>query len=315
MKKSLVIGMVVLFIGVAFTPSIYANVSKTSVDNESVDITIEICGICSKQEYIIQLSEQDAIKLDVLFNDIELKLDNVNTKQETVEIFNDVVLSLNEIGLLPSDMSIKEVQQLVTKVNHEIIPLNKINDKIQLGINDNENFDCFILGKTSWTTFIKPGWDIFFSNLLPLLILSNGSIAFGEECWDWNGGSGDYHKEPASGWVWTKGSNGVITWKGDSLWGNLGSRFYAYSFGGIRYEYLFYQGATGFKGIRILGFQGDRFFGSASHVSIVTEFPGKNLPIDTQKSHIILYSSLLLYRFLERFPILNLLLQRLSFSL
>lgn len=305
MKKSLVIGMVVLFIGVAFTPSVYANVSKTSFENELVDITIEICGISRTQEYIIQLSEQDAIKLDVLFDDMKFKLDNVNTKQETVEIFKDAVLSLNEFGLLPSDISIKEIQQLVTNANHEVITLNRIIDKTQLGSSDDENFDCFIVGKTSWTTFIKPGWDIFFSNLLPLLILSNGIIAFGEECWDWNGGSGDYHKEPASGWVWTKGSNGVIKWGGDSLWGDLGSHFFEYSFAGIRYEYLFYKGTTGFNGIRILGFTGDRFFGSASHVAIVTEFPGKNPPIDTQKSHIIQYSSLLFYQFLERFPLLE----------
>lgn len=303
MKKSLVIGMVVLFIGVAFTPSTYANVSTTSVDNELVNITIEICGIGSKQEYIIQLSEQDAIKLDVLFNDIELKLDNINTKQETVEIFNDVVLSLNEIELLPSDMSIKEVEQLVTNGNHEAITLNKINDRIQPDNNEDENFDCFIVGKTSSTTFIKTGLHILFQNILPILILSNTTIAFGFDGWSWGGGSGDYFREPANGWVWTNGVNGIKTWNEDSLWGNLGSYYYTWG-GWVWYEYWFHKGATGFTGIRIKGLSDSYFFGTASHVSLSSEFPGKNPPIEIQNSHISQHS-LLSLRFLEQFPILQ----------
>lgn len=302
MKKGLVIGLVALFVSIAFAPCIDANASKTSVDNELVEISIEICEIDGAQEQIIQLSEQDIGELEVIFDDMKLKLDNVNTKQETAKIFNDAVLSLNEFGLLPNDMSVQEVLQLVTNSNHEAITLDKINDRTQLGGNDDENFDCFIVGKTSNTMFFNPGWHILFSNIPPILILVNCIISFGWERWD-NAGGG-WSREPASGWVWTNGLNGVKTWEGDSLWGDLGSHYFFYPYGpsGYWYEFWYQKGATGFTGIRIMGLSGFRFFGTASHVSITNEFPGRNPLMETQNSHISHHSSLLSLRLLERFP-------------
>lgn len=58
MKKSLVIGMVAIFVSIAFAPSINCNASITSVDNELVNITVEICGIDGLKEEIIKVSEQ-----------------------------------------------------------------------------------------------------------------------------------------------------------------------------------------------------------------------------------------------------------------
>ena len=270
---------------------------------EFVEIVIEICAMDETQENILQLPVQDAMELEIIFEDMKSKLDTAITREETVVIFNDAVVSLNEFGLLPDDMSVKEAQQLVTNGNHEAITLNKINDRIQPDNNEDENFDCFIVGKTSSTTFIKTGLHILFQNVLPILILSNTTIAFGYDGWSWGGGSGDYFREPANGWVWTNGVNGIKTWNEDSLWGNLGSYYYT-SGGWVWYEYWFHKGATGFTGIRIKGLSDSYFFGTASHVSLSSEFPGKNQPIEIQNSHISQHS-LLSLRFLEQFPILN----------
>ena len=132
-----------------------------------------------------------------------------------------------------------------------------------------ENFDCLIAGVTTYTKFIKPIWPIF--------IIVNGTITFGREWWDYGGGSGEYYREPASGSVWTKGSNGVVKWNGDSLWGALGTYYYTYGVGPSWNwgEVWCYKGATGFTGVIIRGLSKDRFFGSASHVAIITEFPGR----------------------------------------
>ena len=294
-KKGLVIGIIVLFIAIAVAPCINANVSKASVENKLVKLSIELCGIGGSQEKIVQLTKKDTIELETIFDDMKIKLNNVNTNQETIEIFNEVVESLNKLGLLPKEISVKEAQLLISNQNSMYNNINR----------ENENFDCFIVGKTSWTTFIKPGWGIPLSNLLPILF--NGSIAFGEECWDWNGGSGDYYRKPASGWVWTNGSNGEITWNGDSLWGNLGTHYYTTNFGEIWYEYLFYKGVTGFTGIRIKRRLAGHiyYFGIASHVAIVTEFPGKNPPIEIHNSHIGEHSLLLFQSFLDQFPLLQ----------
>jgi hypothetical protein len=281
MKKWVVIVLGALIICIAFMPVINGNFGKKFSDKDLVEITIDFCGIANIREQNIQLSKQEVDDLDVLFNDIKLKLENVNGNQEIVEIFNNAVLSLNDFGLLPSDMSVEEVQKLVTNSFRETVTLNERFTNYQLDNNNNENFNCYIFGKTSWTTFYKPKWDgefIYFRNLKLFLISLYGEISFGIEHWDWNGGSGDHYKEPAVGWVWTNGTNGVKTWSGDSLWGNLVVDHFEYSsFGGVYYiEEDFFRGVTGFTGIRIRGFliAPNRFFGRASHVSIVTEFPG-----------------------------------------
>ena len=139
---------------------------------------------------------------------------------------------------------------------------------------DNENFNCLIVGKTSWTTFYKPEWDLFnivLINCLPVLAIINGSISFGEDMWNWNGGSGEGYNESASGWVWTKGSNDIKTWRGDSLWGNIGIDYFEYLIGEYNYEWTYFKGAIGFTGIRIKSYptKPSRFIGFASHISLI----------------------------------------------
>ena len=128
-----------------------------------------------------------------------------------------------------------------------------------------------IAGNTKHTLFFKPWWPVYFTRLILIKPLVNGIIAFGEEeCVD-----NEHVFDPASGWVWTRGSNGVKTWESDTLWGNLGSHHEIWFVEPTMWiEYWYYKGATGFTGISIKGFSYARFFGTASHVSIVTEFPG-----------------------------------------
>ena len=169
---------------------------------------------------------------------------------------------------------------IVILVNIAFVPCINANFDINKDIqsNDNENLNCFIFGKTSWTTFYKTDWDglkIYILNLLPILIITNGTIGFGEDQWNWNGGSGDGYTEPASGWICTIGSNGIKTWRGDELWGNLGSDYFEYSSGEYNYEHTYFRGAIGFTGIRVRSLLSNkcRYFGIASVANIVTEFP------------------------------------------
>ena len=152
-----------------------------------------------------------------------------------------------------------------------------VNSKKNILNDDNENFNCLIVGKTSATTFIikgKPGYEdtIIKINIIPILIFYNVTIALGwkyREVIDLDG------KYESSGRVWTKGSNGVKTWESNSLWGNLGKKEISewMPWGGIK-TYWYYKAVIGFTGIRIGGINSVIFFGIASHVSIVTEFPG-----------------------------------------
>jgi hypothetical protein len=139
-----------------------------------------------------------------------------------------------------------------------------------------ENFDCLIIGRASHTGFIKPGpggGDVILHSFIPILSFDNISIGFGYKR-AYTGDPWEYY--PANGWIWTKGSNGIVEWSGDSLWGNLGKKswsvqdpFIPGGWGIIDYQIK--KGVKGFTGIRI-GFSNCIFIGTASHVSIVTEF-------------------------------------------
>jgi hypothetical protein len=72
-----------------------------------------------------------------------------------------------------------------------------VKDKLSveyLGDN-NENYDCLIMGATTYTKFIKPFW--------PRFIVINVTITFGRYRRDYGYGSGDAYRQPAKGWIWT----------------------------------------------------------------------------------------------------------------
>jgi len=73
MKKLLVVGVIVLFLGVAFVPSINANISKSSIDSELVEFTTEVCGL-DGGKHTVSLSKEDAEEVEKLIGDIEKKL-------------------------------------------------------------------------------------------------------------------------------------------------------------------------------------------------------------------------------------------------
>ena len=110
-QKGVAVAVILLFIGLAFAPSINANVSKSSIDNELVEITTEVCGL-NGGKHTVSLSKEDAIEVENLIGDIERRLDRVETREEAVEIFNEAVVELDKYGLL-GGLSVKQVQRLV----------------------------------------------------------------------------------------------------------------------------------------------------------------------------------------------------------
>ena len=104
-NKMLVIGVLVLFTSVALIPSINANISK-----EYVDLTTEFYGLGRKHN--IQLTFDEAEELDDYFDSICVRLNNAESEDETIQIFNEGIKKLERYGLL-GDMSVKQVQRLI----------------------------------------------------------------------------------------------------------------------------------------------------------------------------------------------------------
>ncbi len=238
MKKLHVVGVIVLFLGLACAPSINANISKES---ELVEITTEICGL-GGGKHTAQLTKEDAEEVDRLFENMRLQLNESTSKEEAVEIFNEAVVELDKYGLL-GGLSIKQAQKLVNGgyQNLRIVKLmNKFYDRNQRG--GDENFDCLIAGKTSLTRFeggfsFEALLDMFihavinnrgliaflllFSMIIrifwPIELSIGKSISFGHQNWHFELG-GEFY--PSKGWIWTNGSNGVKQWDG-SFFGQI----------------------------------------------------------------------------------------------
>ncbi len=262
LNKALVIGVLVLFTGVALIPPINANISK-----DYVDLTTEFYGLGRKHN--VQLTSDEAEELDVFFDNIRVRLDNAESEDETIQIFNEGIKELERYGLL-GDMSVKQVQRLIIG-RYQKPRLNP------LSLDENENSNCLIMGKTDHTwvdalpvrtiiALLRLLTPIINKHLLPFLtVFLFISIAITHVAddirplfldahigWYTNGGEG---------WVWTKGDNDIVSWNGTLL-------------GQIETEIWNLTGIVGFMGIKIRirtkPFSPSReiFLGYARHVKI-----------------------------------------------
>jgi hypothetical protein len=150
--KQRTIFVVLLFCGLAFAPSIHANISKES---ELVEITTEVCGLPGQKPQTIQLSKSDADAVDKLFDEIKVKLDTVETREEAVEIFNDAIVELDKYGLL-GGLSVEEAQKLVTGRFHNT-EFSDIKEKFNTGNKqvpgEIDNLFCLMTGEANHLFF------------------------------------------------------------------------------------------------------------------------------------------------------------------
>lgn len=312
LDKTLVVGVIILFIGVYVQPAFAFNVNSSNdlnLKNESNNI--------NKVEYIIQIVRTDEIikhkvtlteevvtNLESLFEQIRADLNNSESKEETTKIYNDAADSFRNFGLLPEDISVNEIKQLMTGSNRD---LDNIRYKKEMG-NGFENRFCFVAGKTTLTFSVgpviffsilglaflsfldcihedydiseKPILDIIYTAfcgiiwlpLLPLLILSIPSVL---SIIPVSLGSiitlGNTHWEPPYNDVDTPSKGWIRTI------GLNGKRSYDGSFYGQLGEVPFliagyYIGITGFTGVNIRNIKTDKVFylGFALHVKIDT---------------------------------------------
>ena len=107
-KKEITIGVTILFISLIFTSSINANVSYKG---EKVIVTTQFSGFGKK--HTIQLTQQIVEELEQLFDNIKTRLDRVTSKEETIKIFNEVIVELDKYELLDG-LNVKLAQKMVT---------------------------------------------------------------------------------------------------------------------------------------------------------------------------------------------------------
>ena len=146
LSKGLVVGVILLFIGIAFSPSIDANVSK---QDDFVEFDVEFCGLDKK--HTVSLTQQEADEVDLLFEDIEQKLSEVETREEAEIIFKDAVIELDKYDLL-GGLSVRQVKKLISGNYQNKNVIKNIENQIEEPeALEYRNVLCLIAGATTYT--------------------------------------------------------------------------------------------------------------------------------------------------------------------
>ena len=82
LNKTLVFGIIVLFVGVTISPSFNAASSQRASNNFNnglVKITVQMCKVDGTEENTVWLTQDKADALDILIDNFKAELDNVET--------------------------------------------------------------------------------------------------------------------------------------------------------------------------------------------------------------------------------------------
>ena len=177
----MVIGIIFLFVGIAVAPSITSiEISKTKTSNDDlVEITLQLCKTDGTEDYKMLINQEQDEQLDILIESFKADLDKAETREETIEIYKDMVISLDELDLFSEVISCEEVQKLITDTNRfNIIEkmkakkhFNFLYDKLKNTNSkqiENTNILSLISGQSSETYFMGP--IIMFNEILKKLL-------------------------------------------------------------------------------------------------------------------------------------------------
>ena len=232
-KQGVVLIVIMLFLGVAFAPGITASreiVETNELNSDLVEFTVMV----GNRDYSILLTPDQAAELDNLIDQTKTRLDAATTMEKTAQIFDETVVSLYDLGVLPKDMSIREAQRLV-KGNNRFSRLGKVLNHLSgnnLQILYDENIFCLVAGETSMTSFYP-----LYSRLLFHMIHNSDNFLVGYSCillffllcplvifWKLSpvvigniatlGVTSGLVSGPSRGWVRTIGLSGIKNWDG-----------------------------------------------------------------------------------------------------
>jgi hypothetical protein len=276
MKKILVIGIILLFIGISFAPSINTGVVKASQNDDLVEVTTQACGIQGYGNTTVKLTREQYQNLEQYLVEFRARLNQTSTREEAVPIFKDAVVELDKYGLLPRGMSVELAQRLI---------LGKgLSQRTEHILQDNKsNYFCLTFGKATGVLVNTIPLTILFRLLdkigfflyLPLIVFYflgmmvftvspiyiDAKIGFGFKT------LGTHQYVPSTGWIFTLGLNGIKIWN-DSFRGDLNIPFQGFLSS-------YYPGITGFTGFHLYFINEDMnyFLGTSLWVKITTEPP------------------------------------------
>ena len=176
MKKKILIGSIIA-VAIIILSSFSSVVGKASIDNELVELDVELCGLGRK--YTVKLTQEECKEVEFIFDDVQDKLNDVKSDDETISIFNDAIFNLYEYGLIDIS-SINELQNLIGD-RYFNLKTKFIFEKLfnnNLPTSGYNNFLCLISGQVSGITlgFLYSLLDWFISNFNWYMFPFNGMI-------------------------------------------------------------------------------------------------------------------------------------------
>ena len=173
--RFLVVGVIILFISVGIQPAI-ANVQQEDISKDYVNIKIDVCGLPLIKSDIIQLPREQALEIEDYLDFVNKRFEQVKSREEAKAILNDIVLELDEYGLL-GGLSVRQTQRLVTGdfENSSIIKIfENLYDKDQSYNTNNSDHLCLVAGRATYTSSLGLGQTIltaFFGAIASLAFL------------------------------------------------------------------------------------------------------------------------------------------------
>ena len=150
MKKLISVAVITLFIGLAFAPSINANVRKEGL----VEFTTEVCGLNGGKK-TVKLTEEEANEVETLFDSIRERLNTSETRDEAEEVFKEAVIELDKYGLL-GGLSVRQAQRLITG-KYQDSRVRELMKKLYgiVHVDNDSNYLCMVAGCTNGSNFLS----------------------------------------------------------------------------------------------------------------------------------------------------------------
>jgi len=155
MKKPIVFGIILLFIGVIISSNINQSIVKASQDNDLIRVTTQACGIKGYGNTTVKLTRQQYQNLEQYLVEFRARLNQTSTREEAIPIFKEAVVELGKYGLLPKKMSVEKALKLVTGeyLNKKTMDAVELLAKQQMV---EANFNCLTAGHIFNPIFVTP---------------------------------------------------------------------------------------------------------------------------------------------------------------
>jgi len=264
-RKGLALGIILLFVGVAFAPSINFNIVKASQDDDLVEVTTQVCGIKGYGDTTVKLTREQYQNLQQSLSDFKERVYQTSSRDEVNVVFNDFIIELDTYGLFEG-LSVKQAQRLVRGTFSQYSIHGEAKEHTYF-LGPIAKIPGRILSWASWAfiwgTLVGPLCLFFATNINQLQILSD--IFYGYYIYSSEG----RQFYPASGNVWILGPDGNKSLNG-TLSGTIANLYFRNYLNVAIFDY--YLGVIGFTGLRIFSNSTNVYFGSARKVGISSDY-------------------------------------------